>query len=406
MIRTIRGSLLTIAVALSAVAVGALLSVAVIRSERERNRLLAQYEAERIASGLSLLIAQAIRDEETGAELTAPIIRAATYDARGRVERIRIGHVPPRVDPRMLAPGEDRFEYHRDTESLTLYRRRWVPAGAFGRNRRSIDNEFILLEVDASSYFRTERRLAAAQIASPVLIAVIVGAVAALVQTNARYRRRLDEQRQLVQLGAAARTIAHEIRNPLSAIRLKTGLLRRTSSADATPELDVIDEEVRRLTLLADRVSDFIRDPAGHPETVLLAPFLTSLAERFPTVQVAAPNPAVPSAVRFDRERLRSVLENLVQNAIESGGEAPVTVTAHRAGRSVVVQVADRGAGIASTQQEQVFQPFFTTKSKGTGIGLAIALNFVKAAGGTLKLLPRRGGGTEAHLTLPAADGS
>ena len=404
MTRTTRGTLFTVAIVLSAIAAGALLSAVFIRSERERNKLLAQYEAERIASGLSLLIAQATRGEEVSTELTAPIIRAATYDARGRVEGIRIGQVPLRLDPRMLARGEDRFEYHPDTESLTLYRRRWVPGGAFARGRRSIDNEFTLVEVDASAYFRTERRLVSAQIGSPILIAAIVAAGAVLVRTNARYRRRLDAQRQLVQLGAAARTMAHEIRNPLSAIRLKTGLLRRTAPAAATPEIDVIDEEVRRLTLLADRVSDFIRDPAGHPETVLLNPFLNSLAERFPSLQTADPNPADRLAVRFDRERLRSVLENLVQNAIESGGDAPVTVAARTASGSVTIEVTDRGTGIPAAERERVFQPFFTTKSKGTGIGLTIALNFAEAAGGTLQLVPRRGGGTQARLALPAVE--
>jgi len=244
MTRTTRGTLFTVAIALSASAAGALLSAVFIRSERERNKLLAQYEAERIASGLSLLIAQATRGEEVSTELTAPIIRAATYDARGRAEGIRIGQVPLRLDPRMLARGEDRFEYHPDTESLTLYRRRWVPGGAFARGRRSIDNEFTLVEVDASAYFRTERRLVAAQIGSPILIAAIVAAGAVLVRTNARYRRRLDAQRQLVQLGAAARTMAHEIRNPLSAIRLKTGLENLVQNAiESGGDAPVTDDE-------------------------------------------------------------------------------------------------------------------------------------------------------------------
>lgn len=72
----------------------------------------------------------------------------------------------------------------------------------------------------------------------------------------------------------------------------------------------------------------------------------------------------------------------------------------------MTIEVTDRGTGIPAAERERVFQPFFTTKSKGTGIGLTIALNFAEAAGGTLQLVPRRGGGTQARLALPAVEGA
>ena len=106
--------------------------------------------------------------------------------------------------------------------------------------------------------------------------------------------------------------------------------------------------------------------------------------------------------VRFDRERLRSVLDNLVRNAIESTVDSsPVEVIAEAAARDMTVRILDRGAGIAAGQRERVFDPFFTTKPTGSGIGLAICRRFVHAAGGTLELRPRAGGGTEAVVTVP-----
>ena len=401
-----RGALLGFGVALAAFAAVSILATLSLRGERERNRLLAQYEAERIASGLFLIVAQAAAGAEVDASLTEPIIRAATYDAAGRVEPIRIGAVPPSVDPELLQPGQDRFEYDAAQRTITLYRRRWLPdnlrARGAGRRggRRPGGHEYVLLEMDATGYFRTDRRLLAAQIGSPFLIAAVVGGGAVLMRNNARFRRRLDAQRQLVELGEAARTLTHEIKNPLSAIRLKTAILRRTAGGEATADLQVIDDEVSRLAVLADRVGEFIRDPAGSRESIDLGPLLDALTERHAALEVQ--RPAAPLMVRFDRERLRSVLDNLVRNAIESTVDSsPVEVVAEAAARTVSVRILDRGAGIAAGQRERVFDPFFTTKPTGSGIGLAICRRFVRAAGGTLELRPRAGGGTEAVVILP-----
>ena len=404
-----RGALLGFGIALAAFAAVSLLATLSLRGERERNRLLAQYEAERIASGLFLIVAQAAAGAEVDASLTDPIVRAATYDAAGRVEPIRIGAVPPSIDPQLLQPGQDRFEYDPAQRTLTLYRRRWLPdnlrARGAGRRggRRPGGHEYVLLEMDAAGYFRTDRRLLAAQIGSPFLIAAVVGGGAVLMRNNARFRRRLDAQRQLVELGEAARTLTHEIKNPLSAIRLKTAILRRTAGGNgrsATADLQVIDDEVDRLAVLADRVSEFIRDPAGNRGPIDLGPLLDALTERHPTLAVQRPE--APLTVRFDRERLRSVLDNLVLNAIESTVDsAAVEVIAEVSARYVTVRILDRGAGIADSERERVFDPFFTTKPKGSGIGLAICRRFVHAAGGTLELRPRAGGGTEAVVTLP-----
>ena len=405
-----RSALLGFGVALAAFAAVSTLATISLRSERERNRLLAQYEAERIASGLFLIVAQAAAGADVDTSAAESILRAATYDVAGRVEPMRVGSVPPRIDPDLLQPGQDRFEYDTARRTLTLYRRRWLPdnmrartAGRRGGGRRPGGHEYILLEVDSAGYFRTDRRLLAAQIGSPLLIAAVVGGGAVLIRNNARYRRRLDAQRQLVELGEAARTLTHEIKNPLSAIRLKTAILRRTASGAgaAAADLQAIDDEVSRLAVLADRVSDFIRDPAGNSERIDLGPFLDELIDRHAALEVQ--RPATPLFVRFDRERLRSVLDNLIRNAIESTVDSsPVQVIAEASSaREATVRILDRGAGIAADQRTRVFDPFYTTKSKGSGIGLAICRRFVAAAGGTLELRPRADGGTEAVVTLP-----
>ena len=107
----------------------------------------------------------------------------------------------------------------------------------------------------------------------------------------------------------------------------------------------------------------------------------------------------------MDRERIRSVLDNLVTNALEAGGAGQVQLAAFREGSSVRIIVADRGAGIEAADQDRLFDPFYTSKSKGSGLGLAIARSFAEGAGGSLSLAPRPGGGTVASLRLPVVEG-
>jgi two-component system sensor histidine kinase HydH len=112
--------------------------------------------------------------------------------------------------------------------------------------------------------------------------------------------------------------------------------------------------------------------------------------------------------VSIDPERCRSILENLVRNSLESGSDESdieIKVALSAGGDAVVVDVLDRGAGIASADMARIFDPFFTTKSRGTGIGLAICKRFADAAGGSLAISAREGGGTRARLTLPRLAG-
>lgn len=155
-----------------------------------------------------------------------------------------------------------------------------------------------------------------------------------------------------------------------------------------------------------DRVSDFLKNPQGNPERIVLDEFLKDLAARLPTpVAYSATPEARGAAVSFDGELLRSVLENLIRNAHESyeDGQAAcdVELALLREKNSVVIAVRDRGKGIPSELSEKVFDPFFTDKVHGSGVGLSLSRRFVEAAGGALSLLSRSGGGTEARITLP-----
>ena len=205
----------------------------------------------------------------------------------------------------------------------------------------------------------------------------------------------------MVNLGQAARTLTHEIKNPLSAITIQLALLKKTLPSEYHGDLIVIDQELNRLTQLTNKVSDFLRNPLGNPVQVDLNELLLSLIKCFD--KPIAFSSEKHYTITFDEDRARSVFENLLKNAVESAGEGDpqVEVKITSGKRNLLhVFIMDRGEGIPPTELRKIFDPFFTTKIHGSGIGLSISRQFVKARGGNLRLYRREGGGTVAEVTL------
>jgi two-component system sensor histidine kinase HydH len=267
--------------------------------------------------------------------------------------------------------------------------------------------DLMYLEIREPEYWRS-RHIEA--LLFPIIEASL-GALIVFVRTllirNGEYRRRIEEQKSLVVLGTAASTLAHEIKNPLLSIRLQARILEKTCPEGARREIGIIKDEVERLSALSHRVGDYLRDPAGNPRPVLPADIALEVGRRLCGRDILRATDSPPPIVRMDPERLRSVLENLVRNAIESGGpEEGLAIEAGREGGAARLDVLDRGAGLSPEASANLFSPFFTTKSRGTGIGLSVCRRFVEAAGGSIVLEPRAGGGCRARLLLPGAEAS
>jgi two-component system sensor histidine kinase HydH len=188
---------------------------------------------------------------------------------------------------------------------------------------------------------------------------------------------------------------------------LQTALLKKTLPEDKRDDLRVMEEEIGRLDHLTKRISEFLRNPAGSPEIIELKSFVQDLVQRFDAGIAFSPAECPDADIFIDRERFRSVLENLMKNALESAQESgrnpQVSVEIFRSHNDhwVSVDVLDRGDGLPAGDMKTLFDPFFTTKVHGSGIGLAISLRFIEAAGGTLELSSRESGGTRARVTLP-----
>jgi signal transduction histidine kinase len=212
-----------------------------------------------------------------------------------------------------------------------------------------------------------------------------------------------DEERETLLAG-----IAHEVRNPLGALDLFAGLLaeelaRRPEAAHVAR----IRSELASLSKVVEEFLDYARARPPVREDVDLRLLLAEVAD---VAQPLATERSVSLAVegagtaRADREQLRRAAVNLVRNAVEAAPVASeVEVAARARDGEAVIEVRDRGPGLAPEARASLFRPFFTTKERGTGLGLALAKKVADAHGGALVLEDREGGGTVARLAVPAA---
>ena len=390
-----------------------LLAFFIIQRERGRGNLLLQYEAEKTASALfeSFRDTQALEEGELGRRIAG----FGIYSLSG-YGIINMGTAPDRLSNTDRLSRAAVYEYNREDQTFRLVRRVGILPEMMGPDpdrrgmimRRGHQNnmpQFLFLEINTAEYWKMERYYRMGLGVIPLFIGLSIVFVGFLYRKNASYRQKLESQQRLVQLGEIARTLAHEIKNPLSAIRIQTGILKKVLPEESHRDLGVIEEEVQRLTLLTDRIGDFLRNPEGTPERIELNRFLESLLSRFDRQVRFTSETKEAVNIVFDRERLRSVFENLIKNALESSDENPdVEVCLAVAKAKVSISVLDRGEGVPPDMNEKIFDPFFTSKTRGSGIGLSIAKRFVEAGRGTLALASRKGGGTEAQVTLARED--
>jgi two-component system sensor histidine kinase PilS (NtrC family) len=202
-------------------------------------------------------------------------------------------------------------------------------------------------------------------------------------------REQIARQLKLAALGQLTANIAHEIRNPLSAIQQASQLLREDTAATAASEklTRLIESNVRRLNRLVSDVLMLNRRDRLKPETLQLADFLPlwlqewRLAEDLPENAVILVMPDDLPPICFDPQHLRQILWNLGRNAWRHSRKkaGSVRLSAQIQGRQMQLDVRDDGPGVSTRDRERLFEPFFTTESQGIGLGLYIARELAEA---------------------------
>ena len=216
--------------------------------------------------------------------------------------------------------------------------------------------------------------------------------------------------------------MAHEIRNPLGGIRASAQLLRQELDNPEQQEyLDVVISEVDRINRLIERMMNFTRPRELNLKETNIHKVLKdiTLLEQDAVAQKhirleQVYDPSLP-LIQADEDQLKQVFFNLIRNAIEASsdkGKIQLVTrvstgysikTSHTAnpGQSIVVEIIDSGMGISESDMKNLFTPLFTTKSKGSGLGLPISLKIVENHGGIIKITSEEGLGTTVQVFLP-----
>jgi two-component system, NtrC family, sensor histidine kinase PilS len=226
--------------------------------------------------------------------------------------------------------------------------------------------------------------------------------------------RERTQQTKLAALGRLSAGIAHEIRNPVGAMSQAAQLLQENDALAAQDRrlAIIISTNAERVSAIIQSVMQLSRRDATHPQVMALDGWLESFRQEFQATLELADGRIVWTAVepsmeiRFDPTHLRQILWNLCENAVQhtvgsAAGSESVEVRARRLpGGRGVLEVLDRGPGIAPADAERVFEPFYTRRHGGTGLGLYIARELALCNGALLLHEPRGGGGSVFRIVF------
>ena len=262
---------------------------------------------------------------------------------------------------------------------------------------------------------RTIARGARFQLVSVGVVLSILSLISVFFLIASRRKEELEktiaEKEKLSILGEMASVLAHEIRNPLGSIKgfaqyLKEQITgQRPQNREVTEQyLDIIVSESKRIETLTEDLLTYARQDDLRIQNFSL---LALVRETLSSV-------SVPSAISLrvdipediilvsDRNKLRQMVENLLQNAIDAIPETGnIEIHAEGKGESVLMKVSDSGEGMNEDALANIFKPFYTTKTKGTGLGLAIVERYTRALGGKMSVESRRGKGSTFSILIP-----
>lgn len=207
-----------------------------------------------------------------------------------------------------------------------------------------------------------------------------------------------------------AKQVAHEIKNPLTPMRLSVQYLEKTLECADKEKLGEFTEsmisQIDTLSSIADAFSRFASMPEMKPERFNVAEVVQKVIVLYPGYEIKLNCTNDDMAIKGDKDQFVRALNNLINNAIQAipeGKEPHIALQVENKDGEVLISICDNGTGIPKEQTEKIFEPQFTTKTKGMGLGLAMVKNIVDGFNGTIWLNTEMGKGTTFYISLPAA---
>ena len=267
---------------------------------------------------------------------------------------------------------------------------------------------------------RATQRIAAGDFDAQVVVRAadefgrLVAAFNGMAEDLKAQRQSLERTHRLEAWAEMARQVAHEIKNPLTPVQLSAEHLRRVHADRGEPLGPVLEscvnsilQQVRLLRRIASEFSSFAGSPRVAPEPTSLARLVAGVLDAYRVglddrVRLRVAVPASLPALSIDPTMVSRAITNVVENALHAmpgGGELALAAAADGAG--VTLAIRDTGVGLDEAALARIFEPYFSTRVSGTGLGMAIARRNVELNGGTIEVASRRGDGTTVTLWLP-----
>ncbi len=239
-------------------------------------------------------------------------------------------------------------------------------------------------------------------------IAAILGV---LKDREMEQQKRSHEIERLATMGQSVSGLAHDMKTSLVAIGGFSRVVQKRNHCredDCNEKLDVIISEAHRLETMTENMLDFARplelDYSREDITQIVNHCLQIVSElaKVKNVQIESQFAARVNHILVDPIRIKQVFINLLLNAVEASPEGEtVAVIVQASRKQMVINIRDRGCGLPPGQKEKIFSPFFTTKNKGTGLGLPIAQKIIEAHGGNLEVTENHDKGVTFRVKLP-----
>jgi len=229
--------------------------------------------------------------------------------------------------------------------------------------------------------------------------------------------RQLEKAERLSALGQLAAGVAHEIRNPLNAISMASQRLKREFMPGDEEKIkefqilaSVIRDEIRRLDGIIEEFLTFSKSRRlelhDYPVREVLQKIVNLIKEEaaLKGITIETRYHHEPAIIPMDVDKLQQALLNFVKNAMESiSGAGNIIISVNTAGKErVSIKISDNGCGMTSEEIERIFNPEYTTKEKGLGLGLPLAHEIIRGHGGAISVVSQQGGGTTFEIMLPA----